>query len=62
VRTYARDCARLAGEVPSILKEMLRQVGNMLARDGTVPAEQIRSEIDGASFREPAAGGSDGRA
>ena len=50
VRKYVRDCAIVAGEVPSILKEMLRQVGNMLARDGSPPAEKIKAEIDAAGF------------
>ncbi len=60
VRKYVRDCALVAGEVPSILKEMLRQVGNMLARDGSPPAERIKAEIDAARF-QGAAAASDGR-
>jgi len=53
VRKYVRDCALVAGEVPTILKEMLRQVANMLARDGSAPADQMKSEIDAADFRVP---------
>jgi len=50
VRTYVRDCAGLHHRTPTILKEMLRQVGNMLARDGSVPAGRIKAEIEAADF------------
>jgi len=50
VKTFAADCGFVPDEVPGILKEMLRQVGNMLARDGTPAHEAIADEIDKANF------------
>ncbi len=51
VRKYVRDCGLVVREVPTILKELLRQVGNMLARDGSARSRQIKAEIEDADFQ-----------
>jgi len=53
VARYVRDCPAVAAEVPAILREMLRQVAHMLAREGSPAAERMRAEIDAASFAGP---------
>ncbi|HUU92372.1 MAG TPA: hypothetical protein VM238_14330, partial [Phycisphaerae bacterium] len=55
IKLFVKDCGYVAEEVPEMLKEMLRQLANLLAREGSPVAEQIATEIDAASFEGVAA-------
>lgn len=50
VQRYATGCGFVADVVPGILKEMLRQVRNVLVRDESPVATVIDDEIDAAEF------------
>ncbi len=50
IKAWFADAGFVAEDVPEIGKEMLRQLGNMLARDGTPAHETMMKEIDEASL------------
>ncbi|NQU76491.1 MAG: hypothetical protein HQ546_09285 [Planctomycetes bacterium] len=50
IAKWISGCSIIAGDVKEISREMVRQLANMLMRDGTIPYKQALAEIDAASF------------
>ena len=50
IKTFVKDCDLVAEEMPEMVREMLRQLSNLLVRDGSPVAEKIRDEIKNASL------------
>lgn len=50
LKAWMKECGFLPEQMPEITKEMLRQLANMLAREGSPVAVQMAEEIDKADF------------
>ena len=55
IRKWTNDCPLVAGQVKEISREMVRQLGNILMRDGTDAYRQTMAEIDAADLGPTAA-------
>ena len=50
IERWMTKCGFISEQVPEIGKEMVRQLGNMLAREGSPAAEQMELEIEAADM------------
>ncbi len=54
IRTWVRDCSGVAAQAPQIGREMVRQLANMLMRDGSDAHTKAMAEVDVAIVSEAA--------
>ena len=59
IQVLLRGCGEVAGQVPELVKEMVRQLGTQLVRPGSPTGRRIAEEIDAADFRAPRAARAD---